>query len=416
MKLLSALTLLLVVGVISAEKMRFDHHKVYKIDVRSEEQMEALRELEETPNGEYYFWDSPRVGRSVDVVVPPQKLYEFGGIMKHFSMDHELKIENFQTLIDAETPAIQPRAFGWTAYNNYTEIYDWMDVLLETYPTILTGHIVGTTYQDRPIRAVKLSYKEGNPTIFIESNIHAREWITSATATWFLNELLTSTDPDIQDLAQNIDWYIIPVFNVDGFHYTHTTNRLWRKTRQNHATVCFGTDGNRNFDFQWMVNNGASTNPCSETFAGPVPFSEPETVALRDFLEPLGSKINMYLSFHSQGQYVLFPYGHSYETTEYHDLLTEVGNAGAEGFAKYNNTIYRVGPTSSTLYIASGTSVDWAFNEFNIPLAYTFEFIGLGYGFVLPPEHILRNCYETRDAIIAMVARSRQLGFMSPRT
>ena len=64
---------------------------------------------------------------------------------------------------------------------------------------------------------------QGNPTIFIESNIHAREWITSATATWFINELLTSTDPAMQDLAQNIDWIIIPVFNVDGFHYTHTT-------------------------------------------------------------------------------------------------------------------------------------------------------------------------------------------------
>lgn len=66
--------------------------------------------------------------------------------------------------------------------------------------------------------------------------------------------------------------------------------------------------------------------------------------------------------------------------------------------------------------IASGTSVDWAFNEYNIPLAYTFEFIGLGYGFVLPPEHILRNCYETRDAIVAMVAKSRELGYMSVRT
>lgn len=57
----------------------------------------------------------------------------------------------------------------------------------------------------------------------IEANIHAREWITSATATWLLNELLTSTHPDVQDLAQNIDWVIIPVFNVDGFAYTHST-------------------------------------------------------------------------------------------------------------------------------------------------------------------------------------------------
>lgn len=64
---------------------------------------------------------------------------------------------------------------------------------------------------------------KGNPLIFIESNIHAREWVTSATATFFLNELLTSTDEKIKNLALNYDWVIVPVFNVDGFEYTHTT-------------------------------------------------------------------------------------------------------------------------------------------------------------------------------------------------
>lgn len=62
-------------------------------------------------------------------------------------------------MIDAETPTIRPRAFGWTAYNNYTEIYDWMDGLLQQYSSILTSHLVGETYQGRPIRAVKLSHK-----------------------------------------------------------------------------------------------------------------------------------------------------------------------------------------------------------------------------------------------------------------
>ncbi|KAG4079633.1 hypothetical protein HA402_010413 [Bradysia odoriphaga] len=413
MKLLSGLVLLLVAVTISAEKMRFDHHKVYRLNVQNKDQMNVLRQLEETPNGDYKFWNSPTAGRSVEVVVPPQKLYEFHGIMNSFNINHELQIDDLQTLIDAESPEVQPSAFGWTAYNNYTEIYNWLDDLLVTYPDVLSDYVIGYTYEGRPIRGVKISHNEDNPTIFIESNIHAREWITSATATWFINELLTSTDPEIQDLAQNVNWYIIPVFNVDGFHYTHTTNRLWRKTRQNHATICFGTDANRNFDFQWLVNNGASSNPCSETFAGPTPFSEPETIALYEFLEPIASRINMYLSFHSQGQYILFPYGHTYEPSNYHDLLTEVGNAGGAGFANRNGTIYRVGPTSTTLYIASGTSVDWAFDKYDIPLAYTFEFIGLGYGFVLPPEHILRNCYETRDAIVAMVAKARELDYMN---
>ncbi|XP_037038852.1 zinc carboxypeptidase-like [Bradysia coprophila] len=406
------------VAAVSADKMRFDHHKVFNLKVASEEQMQILRQLEESAaEGEYVFGDSPVVGRDVDVVVPPHKLYEFNGIMKKFNIIHELEVENLQTLIDAETPIVQPNSVDWTSYHNYTTIYAWLDELLETYSDVLSSHLIGTTYQNRPIRAVKLSHKTGNPTIFLESNIHAREWITSATATWWLNELLTSDDPDIVDLAQNIDWYIIPVFNVDGFHYSHEVNRLWRKTRQNHATICFGTDANRNFNFQWMVNNGASDNPCSETYAGPYAFSEVETRALSDFLAPIGRQINIYLSFHSYGQYILFPYGHTRdEVTEYHDIMTDVGNATREGFAQFNGTEYVVGTTAAALYVASGTSVDWAFNEFDIPIGYTFEFRGGSYGFVLPADQILPNCYETRDGIIAMVQRARALGYMDVRT
>lgn len=65
-----------------------------------------------------------------------------------------------------------------------------------------------------------------NPAIFVEANIHAREWITSATATWLLNELLTSTDPEVRELATNIDLYFLVVANPDGFAFTHTNVKL----------------------------------------------------------------------------------------------------------------------------------------------------------------------------------------------
>lgn len=61
----------------------------------------------------------------------------------------------------------------------------------------------------------------------MESNIHAREWVTSATATWLLNELLTSIDPIIQALSNEYDWIIVPIVNVDGFVYTTTTVSIY---------------------------------------------------------------------------------------------------------------------------------------------------------------------------------------------
>lgn len=124
--------------------------------------------------------------------------------------------------IDNEQPRIYSSVFGWKAYYRLGTIYEWLDEQIEKYPQLLTNLTVGKSYQGRAIRAVKLSHKKGNPTIFIESTIHAREWVTVATATYFLNELLTSKDPNIVDLAHNYDWVMIPVFNVDGYEYTHT--------------------------------------------------------------------------------------------------------------------------------------------------------------------------------------------------
>lgn len=82
-------------------------------------------------------------------------------------------------------------------------------------------------------------FLQGNPVIFIESNIHAREWITSATATWLLNELLTSTDAVTQVLSNQYDWIIVPIVNVDGYVYTHTTVSNYRLNPQTSLNYCF---------------------------------------------------------------------------------------------------------------------------------------------------------------------------------
>lgn len=198
---------------------------------------------------------------------------------------------------------------------------------------------------------------QGNPTIFLESNIHAREWITSATATYLINELLNSTDPEINDLSENFDWVIVPVLNVDGFAYTKTKvcllimqekkckrktnsfhllfkfkNRMWRKTRQPHSAICVGVDPNRNFDAKHGAP-GASHSPCSETYCGPKPNSEPEILAVSKFVAALPN-LKLYLSFHSYGQYLMFPYvsNHIFDLYfEHENLITQFVFAGIHG-------------------------------------------------------------------------------------
>lgn len=70
-----------------------------------------------------------------------------------------------------------------------------------------------------------------------------------------------------------------------------------------------------------IIDGGASDNPCSESYAGPVPFSEPETVALDAFITSIAADLKIYFTFHAYGQYILFPYGHDFVHSPHHEIL-----------------------------------------------------------------------------------------------
>lgn len=70
-----------------------------------------------------------------------------------------------------------------------------------------------------------------------------------------------------------------------------------------------------------ISEGGASQNPCSETYAGPAAFSEPETVALSNFVGSVADEVDIYLAFHSYGHYILYPYGHTIEPAANVELL-----------------------------------------------------------------------------------------------
>ena len=67
---------------------------------------------------------------------------------------------------------------------------------------------------------------------------------------------------------------------------------------------------NRNWDMEWGI--GASTNPCSDVFQGPTPFSEPETLGLSDLMSKVGH-LDLFITLHSYGQAVLYPWGFTEE-------------------------------------------------------------------------------------------------------
>ncbi|KAH1001416.1 hypothetical protein HUJ04_005442 [Dendroctonus ponderosae] len=110
------------------------------------------------------------------------------------------------------------------------QISNWVRNLAFTHADRLTLINGGTTFQGREIIGVKLSTGPENnkPAVFIEANIHAREWITSAVATYILNELVVSQDPAVRRIAEAYVWYIFPVVNPDGFVHSHDNGLVTR--------------------------------------------------------------------------------------------------------------------------------------------------------------------------------------------
>ena len=225
--MLKLLAVLVLVALVAAEKKSFEDYKVFRIVPTTDEQIELLQRISESSES-FSFWNGPSVANaSADLMVAPEKIQDFKNLMEATGTEYATFVENVQTLIDAENPPSAQRysqqsRFDWTSYHTLEEIYAFLDSLAATYPDKVQTVIGGKTYEGRQIKGVKVSFKSGNPGIFLEGGIHAREWIAPATVTYILNELLTSDNPEVRALAEANDWYIFPVFNPDGFVYTHT--------------------------------------------------------------------------------------------------------------------------------------------------------------------------------------------------
>ncbi|EDW69192.1 zinc carboxypeptidase [Drosophila virilis] len=395
------------------QQLRYDNYKLYKVQIEDVQQSQLLNENEKALK--LSSWREARhPGDYSDFMLPPQSQDAFEDLLNRHNLSYSIKIDNVQRLIDAQRPRQRTSQMEWTQYHTLDEIYAWLDVIEARYPQIVTPFTIGNSYEGRPIRGIKISYKPGNSAVFIESNIHAREWITSATITYFIDELLVPRNPAVRDIAQNVDWYIIPVLNVDGFFHSHEVERLWRKSRlpSDPTGECIGTDLNRNFDYRWMMI-GASDDPCSETYAGPSAESDPEINQLTSYINnsiPEGT-IKIYISLHSYGQYVLSPWGHTAdEFPEHYPQMMAVAKGFADALVRRYGTVFTYGSSATTLYAVSGSGKEWAYGVKNITIPYTIELRDKGeLGFLLPPEDIIPVAREVTEGFVGMIAAAREV-------
>ncbi|NTS77027.1 peptidase [Catenovulum sp. SM1970] len=192
-------------------------------------------------------------------------------------------------------------------YTSYEETIAFLKQAMGEDPNLIRVQSIGDTWEGRPIMLATISldvaYADHKPALLYTGSIHAREWIGNELAIKFIDYIIKNYrfNPLLLSALSKNTLYIVPCLNPDGFEYSRTHFSFWRKNRRNNGDGSFGVDLNRNFGVRFRRGKDKSAN----TYGGPEAFSEPETKAIKHFVES-HNNITVALDYHSQGN-VFFP-------------------------------------------------------------------------------------------------------------
>jgi murein tripeptide amidase MpaA len=305
----------------------------------------------------------------------------------------------------------------WFAnYKQLNEITSYIDNIAALRPELASTAIIGQSWEGRDMFAITISGPDtpenrqaDRPVVFIFSTVHAREWIAPMTTVYYASKLVEDygTDPRVQALLDSVRIVIVPMGNPDGYLFTWSDYRYWRKNRRNNSirNNSFGVDINRNWGYEWG-GQGSSGSSSSDTYRGTAPFSEPETAALRDLALSFGDQLIANMEYHSYSQLVMWPFGYASGniTPEpdrtYFDLLS---NELSDEIRSVHNKNYTA-MQSVNLYPAAGNAEDWFYGELDIT-SMIIELRPRNADFNPPPGNILPNAQENYQAIKHYIER-----------
>lgn len=299
---------------------------------------------------------------------------------------------------------------GYAAYHTYAGLCQAIVSAAAAHPDIVRLFSIGRSSQGRTIWAMEISshLADGThpPGVLFDGLHHALEHLSLemnlATMSWLLDGY--DGDPTIRRLVQTRAIFIIFDVNPDGAAFDIAGGQFhdWRKNRQPGPGGAIGTDLNRNYADHWGCCGLVSIAPTSPYYRGPAPFSAPETLAVRDFVEGLvfdgRQEIRAAITFHTSGRLVLWPYGYtraaipSDMSAEDHAVFVKLGQAMAQ-LNRYT------AEQASALYLDSGTARDWYYGAEHI-FSFTFE---LGTGAHQASDVISTETARNRAAVLYLI-------------
>ncbi len=297
--------------------------------------------------------------------------------------DHDLELikthlpfllSNITTIETEDNPGQEEEyPQGDEKFYTYEEMKAKFEELQKNYPQIVRMISFGRSFEGRELYGLHItnhSNKKSKPGILITGSHHAREHLSTDVPVRVAEKIILNSNQDkIKNLIETREIYFLPMLNPDGamWDIRGRNYKIWRKNMRSSGTSApYGVDLNRNYSQGWG-GPGSSDRPASDIYRGPNPFSEPETKAVKKFIEE-NDNISVLLSFHSFSELILYPWGNTTAPlpSERDQRAYEIM---AEEMAKWNN--YQP-MQASELYVASGDTCDWAWADHGI-FCFTFE-------------------------------------------
>jgi CSLREA domain-containing protein len=281
-------------------------------------------------------------------------------------------------------------------YRTVEETYADLATLATTHPTLAEWQKVGESWEKAvgggpgfDLFVLRLTNQEipgPKPVFVLMAAIHAEEMATAELAARFAEDLVAryDTDADATWLLDHHEVHVLAHANPDGRKIAENIV-FWRKNIDNNDGCTdpdlWGTDLNRNFSFQWG-GEGSSTDPCNRNYRGPSAASEPETQSVQLYLASVfpdqrgpglddpapDDATGLFLSLHSAGGLVLFPYAHRSEPAPNDAELRRLGRK----FGYFNGYEVCQIAEPGCLYVASGGTGGLTYGELGVA-SYAFE-------------------------------------------
>jgi carboxypeptidase A2 len=405
---------------LQAQPARYDGQRVVRAEARTLKDLRTILALTDD------VW-SHRVGIGgpVDIRVRPEQL----AALAVSGVPYSVIVNDVQASVDAERAKLDRlRAQagaqdgpGWfDAYHTLTEVRSHARGVALANPALASYQVLGQSLEGREIFALSITGAGGTankPQLLFMGGQHAREWVSISTVMYIADKLIAlyGSDPRVTAILDNLEFVIVPVVNPDGYEYTWTTDRLWRKNRRDNGVgtgACIGVDTNRNWGHQWG-GAGAAISACEETYRGPSAFSEPETQVIRDFCNA-SPRLKAAIDFHSYSQLVMSPWGYTSALPANASFYNQLTSSIRNGIRDSGGLIYTPGPVYSTIYPASGIAVDWWHGGRGV-YGLTIELRDTGSeGFLLPPEDIVPTGDENFAGVQALADYFMPVRFWLP--